>query len=150
MKTLTMSAALLLAAAPALADSPPAAKSEAKPAAVTIPIDTGSYVNVGESCGDPINALHYDGARLRWLYADATQSFAETPRSVRQEGRVYTLESMESFEMPSNSDEPEMAPAFTRIEVLGRTRIRISVQDDVEARLCAPAELPEGIRRQIG
>ena len=127
-----------------------ASHAAATPAPVRLPIETGSYVNVGEECGAPIVATHYDGERIRWLYPDPAESFAETPRAVAQDGNVYTLESMESYEMPSNSDEPEMAPIQTRIEVKARDRILISVQDDVEARLCAPESLPEAIRRQIG
>ena len=139
---------LSVASAAQLAVATPPADA-VRPADVELPIEPGSYVNVDESCAEPISVLHYDGTRIRWLYEDAAQSMIETPRRVLREGDIFTLESMQLFEVPSNSDVPEMAPQLTRIEVRDRTHIAVSVQDDVDMRQCASASLPTGIQRQL-
>lgn len=150
MNLFSLTAALVLAVTSDLGMSQPAGgQSGTSPVAVRLPISTGGYVSVHESCGAPVVVLHYDGSRIRWLYEDAAQSHVERPRRVRRQGRVYNLESLESYEVPSNSLVSEMAPTFTRIKVRGRTQISVTVQDDVEMRLCASAALPVRVRRQI-
>lgn len=105
-----------------------------------LPIATGAYVEQGQACGNPGALFRYDGRSLGWTRG------AKRPMYPIRRVREAHGQWVATIVAPGPGASPK--PLGIDVYIVPRSggRITVTAMERTDMKLCAPGELPAGLR----